>query len=221
MQLEVWMDFGCPWCLLARTRLDLSLAAFEHAAEVSVITRSWQNDPTAPRDYRMTMSELVVARYGMSPEEAKAANAHVAALAAAEGLSYRIETARPGNSFDAQRLFHWARTRGRGEPFARRVLEAFICEELPIGDHRALAGVAESVGLPCDDADRVLAGDAFADDVARDRELGSAIGLHAVPYFVFDRRTAVAGAQPVATFDALLQEAWARGGAAAGAPHHG
>ena len=32
MQLEVWMDFGCPWCLLARTRLDRALAAFEMPA---------------------------------------------------------------------------------------------------------------------------------------------------------------------------------------------
>ncbi len=48
MQREVWMGVGCPWCLLARTRLDRSLATFAHAGDVSVVTRSWQNDPTAP-----------------------------------------------------------------------------------------------------------------------------------------------------------------------------
>jgi predicted DsbA family dithiol-disulfide isomerase len=194
-EIEVWFDFACPFSYLARHRLRRALDQAGGLA-VSITSRSWQNDPTAPRDYGATMAEIAAARYGMTVDEARAANSALTAEAAAEGLPYRIDDARPGNTFDAHRLFHFARSRGRGDDFEERVLRAFICEAVPIGDRDALVGLAVQVGLPLGDAETVLDGAQFADAVRDDRARGLTAGIEGVPFLLVDGRP-LAGARTV------------------------
>src|SRR5215203_2105581 len=101
LSVEVFSDVVCPWCYIGKRRFEAALARFDHRDEVEVTWRSFELDPEAPREPQGAPAERLAAKYGTSVAEAEAMNARVSELAAADGLEYRLDAARGGNTFDA------------------------------------------------------------------------------------------------------------------------
>src|SRR5256885_7362728 len=104
MDIEIWSDIACPWCYVGKRRFEAALAAFEHRDEVTVTWRSFELDPTAPRERAVDGATHLAEKYGTSREEALAMHARMTDVAAGEGLDFRFDLARGGNTFDAHRL---------------------------------------------------------------------------------------------------------------------
>ncbi len=88
-----------------------------------------------------------------------------------------------------------------------RVKEAYFSEGRAISDRETLVELAASVGLDADDTRAMLESDRFADEVRDDERTAAGFGIQGVPFFVFDRRFGVSGAQPVEVLLDALQEA--------------
>jgi predicted DsbA family dithiol-disulfide isomerase len=215
LTVEIWSDIVCPWCYLGKRRFEAALARFDHRDDVEVTWRSFELDPEAPQVAEQPASEALAAKYGMSLEQAEATHAQMTALAAQEGLEYRFDRARRGNTFDAHRLIHLAAAHGLQDAAEERLMRAYFTEGEPIGDPDALARLVAEIGVDADEARAVLGGDAYADAVRADEELAARIGIRGVPYFVLGRRYGVSGAQPPDLLLQAFETAWA--GAAAGA----
>ncbi|MEU6718925.1 DsbA family oxidoreductase [Nonomuraea sp. NPDC046802] len=209
LTIDVWSDVVCPWCFIGKRRLDTALAAFEHRDTVTVRFRSFQLDPNAPRESTETLPERTRRDLGLATvEEAKGLHAQVTALAAAEGLEFRLDRACPVNSHDAHRLLHFAAGQGRGEALQERLSLAYTAEGALISDHDTLLALAGEAGLDQQAARAVLEGDAFADAVAADRRQALEIGINSVPSFLVGGRYLLAGAQPAGTIGDVLSRAW-------------
>jgi predicted DsbA family dithiol-disulfide isomerase len=78
-----------------------------------------------------------------------------------------------------------------------------------------LADVAAAAGLDREEAEQVLAGDAFTDEVRADERQASRYGITGVPYAVAAGRLAVPGCQPAEVYADLLGTAWAEASPAA------
>jgi predicted DsbA family dithiol-disulfide isomerase len=128
------------------------------------------------------------------------------AVAATEGLDFRFDLARPGNSFDAHRLLHHAATQDKQLELMERLLHATFTDGEPIGERETLARLANEIGL--DDAREVLGSDRYGDDVRADEQQAAAYGITAVPFFVIDGRYGVSGAQPAELLVQLLDRAY-------------
>ena len=150
----------------------------------------------------------LAAKYGVSVAEAEQMNARVTAAAAGEGLEFRLDVARSGNTFDAHRLLHLALARGVQDPLKERLDRAYFTEGEPVDDAATLVRLAVEVGLDEAEARDVLAGERYADDVRRDVEEARALGINGVPFFVVDRRYGVSGAQSPEVIRAALTQAW-------------
>jgi predicted DsbA family dithiol-disulfide isomerase len=174
-----------------------------------VIWRSYQLDPNAPRDYGGTVNDLLVQRYGMSREQAENTHARVTALAAQEGLDYHMDQAHPVNSLDAHRLIHLAAHHHLQGEMKERLQKAYFTDGLVISDHDTLVQLAVEVGLDMDETRQMLESDAFASAVRADGRQAQALGSNGVPFFVFDEKYAVSGAQPVELFLTALKNTWA------------
>ena len=210
--IEVFSDVVCPWCYIGKRRLEQALAEFPHAGDVQVLFRSFQLDPSTPEDSELSLEEMLSAKFGTSRDDARAMNQRVSDIAAAVGLHYHLAAAHTANTFDAHRLLHFAGTQGRQAELKERLMRAYFTEGRRIGDPAVLTEMAAEVGLDHGAAAAVLAADDYADDVRADLALARRFGANGVPFFVFDRRYGISGAQETDVFRQVLDEAWAERG---------
>jgi len=208
MKIEVWSDIACPWCYIGKHRLDTALSSFEHADGVEVVWRSYQLDPDAPRVSDMNLNETLSRKHGLPPAQAVAMNDQMRQMGAKEGLTYRFDIARYGNSFDAHRLIHLARKHGLQSAVEDRLFAAYFAEGKAIGDHDTLLALAVEAGLPEVEVRDVLAGDAFADQVRADTKEARRLNVRGVPFVVIDEKYALPGAQSVKVVGDALRQAW-------------
>ncbi len=204
LTVEIWSDVVCPWCYVGKRRLESALAKFGRPVEV--VWRSFELDPSAPRERELPAAEHLAAKYGMSVEQAQASQSQLTELAAAEGLEYHLDRTRGGNSFDAHRMIHLAAAHGLQDAAKERLMRAYFTEAEPIGDPDTLVRLMAEIGIDDDEARAVVQGDAYTDAVREDEHVATRIGIQGVPFFVLNRRYGVSGAQPAE----VLLEALAR-----------
>jgi predicted DsbA family dithiol-disulfide isomerase len=207
MQVEIWSDVICPWCYIGKRRFEMALANFAQKESVTVIWRSFELDPKSPQQYPVTLEEMLSRKYNVSLQEAAAMNARVSGLAQEIGLNYQLSTARPGNTFDAHRLLHFATSRQLGDKATERMMQAYFSESLAIGDRTALAKLATEFGTDESEALAMLESDAYSAEVRADEALAAKYGISGVPFFVINEKVGISGAQPVETFAQALEQA--------------
>lgn len=207
MRVEIWSDVVCPWCYIGKGRFEKALARFDHSDEVEVVWRSFQLHPEHPKGVREPLEESLAAKIGGTVEQVRVMNDHVKTLAAAEGLYYDFESYTLVNTFDAHRLTHLAKAHGLGAELHERFLRAQLIEGEVLDDADTLVRLSAEIGVPEDDARRVLEDDDYTADVNEEiREL-RALGGNGVPFFVIDRRYGISGAQSTEVFLRALETA--------------
>jgi predicted DsbA family dithiol-disulfide isomerase len=208
MQVEIWSDVVCPWCYLGKRRFERALADFEHADDVQVVYRSFELDPTAPRDVTTPTMTMLASKYGMSAAQAEQTQRQMEERAAADGLTFRMAGLRSGNTRDAHRLVQLARRRGRQAEMVERLHRAYFTDQESIFDHDSLVRLGVDAGLDGAQVREMLAGDEFTDHVETDEAMARSLGATGVPLFVIDRKYGISGAQPAETITAVLERAW-------------
>ena len=210
MRVDIWSDVVCPWCYIGKRRFEAALAKFPHREEIDVAWRSFELDPLAEPspDRPAPYVEHLASKYGITTDRARLMIDGVVAAAAGEGLDFRFDIARRGNTFDAHRLLHLGLARGVQNELKERLDHATFTEGLPVSDHQALSEVAVQVGLDDIEVKDVLGSDLYADAVRADQAQARAYGISAVPFFVIDAKYGIAGAQPPEAMLEALQMAW-------------
>jgi predicted DsbA family dithiol-disulfide isomerase len=211
MRVDVWSDVVCPWCYVGKARFEKALGAFGHRDEVEVVFRSFELDPDHPSNQRETVLSLLTRKYGMTEEQARAADERVAGLARAEGLGF--DSRRPvGNTFDIHRVLHLGNAKGVQHELMTAVNEAYFGHARQVFDRDVITEVAAGAGLDAGAVGEVLDTDSYADAVRLDELKARELGISGVPFFVFDMALGVSGAQSEQTFTNALNKAWARRG---------
>lgn len=204
MKIEVWSDIMCPFCYIGKRHLELALHQFPEV-EVELIWKSFQLDPTITPQPGKDVYSYLAERKGMSLEESKQMHQHVVERAAEVGLVYNYDKAIIANSFDAHRLLHLAKRNGKGDLLKEKLLAAYFTEGKDFGDKATLTSLGQEVGLKEENIHTVLFTDIYAREVQSDIQEAQEIGVRGVPFFVFDRKYAVSGAQPVEAFIQTIQ----------------
>ena len=209
MQVEIWSDPVCPWCYLGKRRFERALESFDHRDEVTVVYRSFELDPSAPPGATSPTVERLADKYGMTAGQADDAQRQMEQRAAQDGLEFRMDSLRSGNTRDAHRLLHLAKAHGVQAELAERLHRAYFTEQASIFDHSSLTELAVQAGLDRDDVIRVLGSQEYGDAVDTDEEMARALGANGVPLFIIDRRYGISGAQPPEVITGVLDRAWA------------
>ncbi len=208
MRIDVWSDLVCPWCAVGAAHLSAALARFEGSVEV--VWRSFELNPGAPRSEDSGYDEHLARRYSTSLRGGRAMVGRISAAVEAAGLTGRFDLARPANTFDAHRLLHLARERGRQVVLHDRLTRAFLAEGALLSDPATLERLAGQAGLDVGEAGEVLAGVAYAEDVRADEAEAARREITAVPTFVVDGGRVVPGAQSPEALLATLRRVAAR-----------
>ncbi len=211
MRIDIWSDVVCPWCYIGKRRLETALAGFEHRDDVEVVYRSFQLDPSAPNVPVQTVAESLGEKYGGGPEAGQQMVDRVEAVAAEEGLLFRLGEAQRVGTIDAHRLLHLALELGGPSlqsALKEELLAAYFLRAENVADHDLLRRTAEKVGLAANRVEELLDSQRYADAVEADIREAAALGATGVPFFVVDRKYGISGAQPAEVFAQVLDRAW-------------
>ena len=208
MQVEIWSDIACPWCYVGKRRFEAALAQFPHRDQVQVTWRAFELDPDAPHEREGERAARLAEKYGTSVERAREMEQNMTDTAAGEGLAFRFDIARSGNTFDAHRVVHLAAEHGLQDAMKERLMKAYLEEGELISDRDTLVRLGSEVGIPKDELIDTLASDRFGAEVRDDERTAFGFGISAVPTFVIDRQFGVSGAQPPELLLQMLERGW-------------
>lgn len=209
MKVEIWSDIMCPFCYIGKRHYEAAIAKFADSANVEVVWKSFQLDPSLPKPAsKLSTYAYLAERKGMSVEQSKALHQNVVEMAKNAGLNYDFEKAVVANSFDAHRLIQFAKTKGLGDKAEERLFKAYFIEGKDMSDVATLIALGKEIGLNELEVKEVVNSSAYTDEVNNDIEEAHQIGVQGVPFFVFDRKYAVSGAQPVEAFSKTLEKSF-------------
>lgn len=208
MKVDIWSDIRCPFCYIGKRRFEQALEKFGNKDKVEVCWRSFQLDPELKHRPGKTIYEYLAERKGMSVEESKQMHRHMEGVAKEVGLSYNFDKTIVAGSFDAERLIQFAKTKGLGDIAEERMFKAYFTEGKNIADHSTLIEVGAEMGLDKAKTEKMLKSDAFVKEVNSDIARANEVGVRGVPFFVFNNKYAVSGAQPSEVFLNALEQSW-------------
>jgi len=207
MKIEIWSDVMCPFCYIGKRRFEKSLQHSPYKDMVEIEWKSFQLNPYLQTDSSLNIDEYLAQHKGIDLAQAKALNAQVTQMAAQEGLVYNFDKSIVANSFRAHVLTHYAKAFGKQNDVEEFLFRSYFTEGKNIDDLEVLKDIADKVGLSADDFEKTLQEGRLDDEVKMDIHEARQLGIQGVPFFVYNRRFGVSGAQPIEVFEKTLEKA--------------
>lgn len=208
MKIEVWSDVMCPFCYIGKRKFERALAKFSVKEKVKLVWKSYQLDPSINEASEKNYIKNLQQKKGWTEKQTQDILNQVTQMAAGVGLDYHLEKAIVANSFKAHRFAHYAGKFGLQDTAEEALFIAHFIEGKDISDDEALAAMGQSIGLDKQDVLRFLATEEMTEAVKKDIAEAEQIGVTGVPFFVFDRKYAVSGAQDESVFLSTLKKSY-------------
>ena len=215
LTIDIVSDVVCPWCYIGKRRLEAALALPE-AADLPAVEVRWhpfQLNPDMPAG-GVSRQQYLEDKFG-GPGRAAEIYARVRAAGRTAGLELNIDgiTLQP-NTLAAHALIAFAQQGdgSLGNQVKERLLKAYFIENRFIGSMDVLVEIAREAGLDADAARAWLSDPDSLQAVAQADLQARTMGITGVPFFIFNQKIAVSGAQdPAALLDAMRQAVAAAG----------
>lgn len=209
MKIEVWTDIMCPYCYIGKLHYEKALEQFEFKDQIELEWKAFLLNPDLPNKGKgMPVMDYLHNTVGVSEEDTKKMNEQIAQLAKENGIESNLENAVAANTLDAHRLIKLAATKGVDSKVMQLLSKAYFEEAKDYSDHAILIEIGISAGLDKKEIEKLLASDDYAYEVKQDIQEANNLGFDTVPTFLFNRKHALVGSQPVGAFIKTLQKAY-------------
>ncbi len=205
--IDIISDVVCPWCFIGKRRLDAALGLYRQrrpqAPAPEIAYHPFELNPDIPRE-GIARADYIAKKFG-----ARGYSAHDRLVQAGKplGIAFAFDRiTRQPNTLAAHALIESARRRGVQGAVKEALMQAFFVDGLDLTDTQTLVRVASEAGLNRKEAEAALADEALRRAVAEEEDKARAMGVNGVPFFIFNNRLAVEGAQPPEVLlDAMLE----------------
>lgn len=209
MRVDIWSDIRCPFCYIGKRKFEKALESFSNKDSIEIVWHSFQLDPGLKTQPGLHTYDYLAQIKGMSRDQVVQMHDHVKQSAEEVGLTFDFDRAVVANSFHAHRLLQLARLHNRADAAEEHLFRAHFTEGKNIDDIPTLKKIGLAIGLEEAEVSETLSSQRFADKVQEDEIMARHIGIRGVPFFLFNNRFAVSGAQPPEVFLQTLEKAWA------------
>ncbi|MBR9776734.1 MAG: DsbA family oxidoreductase [Cytophagales bacterium] len=206
MKVEIWSDVVCPFCYIGKRRFEKALNDFHQKDQIEVIYRSFQLNPDIQTDTNKSVEQYLSESKGVTLNKATEMTQYVTEQAASEGLGFHMENAVVANTFRSHRILQLALSQGRQQAMKERLLKAYFIEGKNIDDIDILTGLSHEIGLLY--VEDTLQNDNFSNEVKRDILESKQLGIQGVPFFVFNRKYGISGAQDTKVFAEAINQSF-------------
>ncbi|RXZ71231.1 DsbA family oxidoreductase [Agromyces albus] len=207
IKIDIWSDIACPWCYIGKRHLESGIAALgADAPDVEIEYHSFELAPDTPVDFQGSEVDFLAKHKGLPVAQVHQMLERVTGVAAAAGLDYDFDALQHTKTLKAHELLHFAKEQGLQLELTERLMRAYFTEGRHLGRVDDLVALATEVGLDADAARAALESGRFAADVQADIAQAGAYGINGVPFFVFEGKYGVSGAQPAEVFTQVLTQ---------------
>lgn len=208
MKVKIWSDVRCPFCYIGKRKFESALEQFPQKDQIELEWKSFELDPSLRTQTQINALDHLAQAKGISRPQVEQMTQYAAQAAKEVGLELNIDRSVVANSFQAHRLIQLAKTKNRGSEIEELLFKVHFTDGLNIDDADVLRDLGVSAGLDEAEVDRVLQSDEFGEEVRKDQMEARSMGISGVPFFLFNDKYGVSGAQAVETFLGALQQSW-------------
>jgi predicted DsbA family dithiol-disulfide isomerase len=213
LNIDIISDVVCPWCYIGKRQIEAALALYAAqnpgADRPSIAWKPFQLNPQLPAE-GMSRQDYVVQKFGAA--RAKDIYARVAGVGTEYGIAFAFDRiARQPNTVAAHSLIALAGVAGQPadglqDRVKEALLQAYFLDGVDLTKPENLLAIATAAGLDRAQAERCLADPQSRRAVELEDQRARAIGVQGVPFFIFNGKLAVSGAQgPAALLEAMRQ----------------
>lgn len=201
MKIEIWSDVACPYCYIGLKHLEDAIKQYA-AVLPEIVIRSFELEPEIAIDSGETQYLTIIRQYHQPALRAKQTLDAIARAGRAAKLEMDLDKVVRTNTFHAHRLIHFAAKEGKAMEMTARLFQAYFQEGQHIGDKNILAMLSAELGI---DSSEVMEGNQYAAEVRADEHKSQYMAVNAVPFFLFEEKYSISGAQPPDTFIGLMK----------------
>lgn len=208
MKIEIWSDVMCPFCYIGKRHFEEALSKFSDKEHIDIEWKSFQLDPTMPDVVEESQEDYLVKRKGMSRDQIQGMLQNVTAMGKEAGLDFNFDQSIMVNSQKAHQLIQFAKSKGLGNEIEERLFQAYFTEGKNVADETTLTELGKEIGLDENELQVAFNDDKYLYQMKQDIQEAQNIGVRGVPFFVFDRKYGVSGAQPAEAFLETLDKSF-------------
>lgn len=208
MKIEIWSDIVCPFCYLGKREFELALDQFQFKDQIEVIWKSFQLSPTLKTNTELSIYDHLSREKGIPEEQARSMTKGITDRGKSIGISYNFEQSIVANTLKAHMLLHFAQHVGVQNQIKERLLFLHFTQGVNVDSDDILLEICDEFNLNRAEFQRALETNSLKAEVLNDIEQARVYGITGVPFFVFDRKYAVSGAQQNSIFQRTIQQAF-------------
>ncbi|MGJ1324707.1 DsbA family oxidoreductase [Sphingobacterium faecium] len=208
MKVEIWSDVMCPFCYIGKKKFETAWNEFAAKNKVEIEWKSFQIMPGLQTQPDRSIHEVLVDQKRISLEQAKQLNGYATQMAKDVGLTYNFDKTVPVNTLKAHQFQHFAKANGKGVEAEELMFKAYFTDGKNIDDMDTLVELGKSIGLDGSALKSALEKQTYLNAIKNEIQEADKIGVNGVPFFVFNRKRAVSGAQDPQVFLDMLQKSF-------------
>ncbi|TXK72014.1 DsbA family oxidoreductase [Mesonia sp. K4-1] len=206
LKIDIVSDVVCPWCTIGYKCLEKAIAELGVQDQIEIEWQPFELNPNMPVEGQ-NVKEHITEKYGSTLEQQKESQQHMTEVGEELGFKFDyFDDMRMVNTFNAHILLDYAKDFGKQTELKMRLTTAFFSERKDVSNKDILKQALLDVGLNADEALARLDNEEVRYDIRNKQGYWKNMGVNSVPTIVFNRKSAVTGAQPVDVFKEVLSE---------------
>lgn len=206
LKIDIVSDVVCPWCTIGYKRLEQAISELGVADQIELEWQPFELNPKMPVEGQ-NITEHIAEKYGSTVEQQKESQERMADAGKELGFTFDyFDDMRMVNTFDAHVLLEYAKKFGKQTELKMRLTASFFSERKDVSKRDILKQALAEVGLNVQEGMDQLDNPEAREEVKKAENFWQSMGVSSVPTIVFNRKSALTGAQPVAVFKQALTE---------------
>jgi predicted DsbA family dithiol-disulfide isomerase len=208
IRIDVVSDVVCPWCYIGKRRLEKAIEGTQVSDNVQVknteiIYRAYQLDPSVPKqglDFQTYMENRFGAGFTSKFQQ-------VEQVAQTEGLDFDFSSLPKAiNTFTLHRILTIALQDGIQAEVKEAFMKAYFVDKQDLTQENVLIEILGKYGWLAEKTLGIINSDVATDEVKEEMNYYRQLGVTGVPFFIFNQKYAVSGAQPTEVFLEILEK---------------
>ncbi|SDR93643.1 DsbA family oxidoreductase [Gramella sp. MAR_2010_147] len=206
LKIDIISDVVCPWCTIGYKRLEKAIAEMGIQDQVEIEWQPFELNPNMPAEGQ-NVTEHITEKYGSTLAQQEESQQRMTEIGKELGFTFDyFDEMRMVNTFEAHILLDYAKEFGKQTELKMRLTTAFFSERKNVSNRDVLKQALFEVGLNADEGLIRLDNEEARTKVRNEQAYWKSLGVNSVPTIVFNRKSAVTGAQPVEVFKQVLTE---------------